>query len=237
VAALVFVIGVALTALAFVLDQALIGLLRGGLQLNRNVVFSVVKLAALIPVAALIADAGPQWIYGTWTVGIAISLVVLVRFYRSREGDPLGPDFRLLREMRVHAVTHHAVNLALRDNLSRARHRGEVARDRQHLVAFWRRLGEPQWNRVDARGEVRDQLGHPPTRQPRRFGEHVVGKLVDGVDERRPLSKARTGHLSKRWTTGCGGHASGLVEEAAQHGGRRGAQFLDADGKLTVELK
>jgi O-antigen/teichoic acid export membrane protein len=114
VAALVFVIGVALTALAFVLDQALIGLLRGGLQLNRNVVFSVVKLAALIPVAALIADAGPQWIYGTWTVGIAISLVVLVRFYRSREGDPLGPDFRLLREMRVHAVTHHAVNLALR---------------------------------------------------------------------------------------------------------------------------
>lgn len=114
IAALVFVIGVALTALAFVLDQALIGLLRGGLQLNRNIVFSVVKLAALIPVAALIADAGPQWIYGTWTAGIAISMVVLIRFYRSRDGDSLSPDFRLLREMRVHAVTHHAVNLALR---------------------------------------------------------------------------------------------------------------------------
>jgi O-antigen/teichoic acid export membrane protein len=114
IAALVFVIGVALTALAFVLDQALIGLLRGGLQLNRNIVFSVVKLAALIPVAALVADAGPQWIYGTWTVGIAISLVVLIRFFRSRDGDSLSPDFRLLREMRVHAVTHHAVNLALR---------------------------------------------------------------------------------------------------------------------------
>jgi O-antigen/teichoic acid export membrane protein len=113
-AALVFAIGVALTALAFVLDQALIGLLRGGLQLNRNIVFSVVKLAALIPVAALVADAGPQWIYGTWTAGIAVSMVVLIRFYRSREGDSLGPDFRLLREMRVHAVTHHAVNLALR---------------------------------------------------------------------------------------------------------------------------
>ena len=113
-AALVFVIGVALTALTFVLDQALIGLLRGGLQLNRNIVFSVVKLAALIPVAALVADAGPQWIYGTWTAGIAVSMVVLIRFYRSREGDSLGPDFRLLREMRVQAVTHHAVNLALR---------------------------------------------------------------------------------------------------------------------------
>ncbi len=114
VAAAVFAIGVALTALTFVLDQALIGLLRGGLQLNRNIVFTVVKLVALIPVAALIADAGSQWIYGTWTVGIAVSLLVLVRFYRKRGADSLAPDFRLLKDMRVHAVTHHAVNIALR---------------------------------------------------------------------------------------------------------------------------
>src|SRR5262249_2088 len=93
IAGLVFVIVVALTRLAFVLDQALIGRPRGGLQLNRNIVFSVVKLAALIPVAALITDAGPQWIYGTWTAGIAISMIVLIRFYRSREDDSLGPDF------------------------------------------------------------------------------------------------------------------------------------------------
>ncbi|MGZ6299321.1 MAG: hypothetical protein ACXWMN_02360, partial [Candidatus Limnocylindria bacterium] len=76
--ALVFAVGVGLTALAFVLDQALIGLLRGGLQLSRNMVFTLVKLVALIPVATLVADAGPQWIYGTWTAGIAVSLVVLV---------------------------------------------------------------------------------------------------------------------------------------------------------------
>ena len=114
VAALVFVIGVGLTALVFVLDQALIGLLRGSLQLNRNIVFSVVKLAALVPVAALIDDAGAPWIYATWTAGIAVSLAVLVRFYRRREGDALSPNFGLLREMRLHAVTHHAVNVALR---------------------------------------------------------------------------------------------------------------------------
>lgn len=112
--ALTFVLGVALTALTFVLDQSLIGLLRGGLQLNRNIVFTVVKLVALIPVAALVADAGSQWIYGTWTAGIAISLLVLVRFYRDRSADSLRPDFNLLKEMRVHAVTHHAVNVALR---------------------------------------------------------------------------------------------------------------------------
>jgi O-antigen/teichoic acid export membrane protein len=114
IAAVVFVIGVALTALTFVLDQALIGLLRGGLQLSRNIIFTVVKLAALIPVATLVADAGPQWIYATWTAGIAVSLLVLVRFYRRREGDPLTPSFGRLTEMRVSAATHHAVNVALR---------------------------------------------------------------------------------------------------------------------------
>ncbi len=114
VAALVFVIGVGLTALTFVLDQALIGLLRGGLQLSRNIVFTVVKLVALIPVAALVSDAGPQWIYATWTAGIAASLVVLARFYRHRDGASLTPDFSRLTQMRVSAATHHAVNVALR---------------------------------------------------------------------------------------------------------------------------
>lgn len=113
-AAVVFAIGVALTALTFVLDQSLIGLLRGGLQLRRNIVFTVVKLVALIPVAAVVADAGSQWIYGTWTLGIAVSLVVMLRFYRERESDSLRPNFTLLKDMRVHAITHHAVNVALR---------------------------------------------------------------------------------------------------------------------------
>lgn len=114
ISALAFALGVALTASTFVLDQALIGLLRGGLQLSRNVVFAVVKLVALIPVAALVADAGSQWIYGTWTAGIALSLVVMVRFYRHRDGGSLGPDFSLLKQTRAYAAAHHAVNVALR---------------------------------------------------------------------------------------------------------------------------
>jgi O-antigen/teichoic acid export membrane protein len=109
-----FAAGVGLTAAAFVLDQALIGLLRGRLQLWRNVVFSVVKLLALAGVALFVADAGSEWIYGAWTVGIALSMLVLKRFYRRRRGDPLRPDFARLREMRVPAATHHAFNLALR---------------------------------------------------------------------------------------------------------------------------
>jgi O-antigen/teichoic acid export membrane protein len=108
-----FAVGVGLTALAFVLDQALIGLLRGNLQLLRNVVFAVVKLAALVPIAILIRNAGAPWIYSAWGAGIAISLGVLTRFYARRDGDTLWPNFALLIKMRVSAASHAAVNLAL----------------------------------------------------------------------------------------------------------------------------
>jgi O-antigen/teichoic acid export membrane protein len=113
-AALVFAIGVGMTALAAVLDQALIGLLRGALQLNRNVVFSVTKLIALVLVAYLLSQPGGTWIYATWTAGIVVSLVVLLRFYREREEDGLRPRLALLSEMRGEAATHHVYNLAIR---------------------------------------------------------------------------------------------------------------------------
>lgn len=107
-----FAIGVGLTAAVYVLDQALIGLLRGGLQFRRNVVFSVAKLVALIPVAVLVEDAGPAWIYSAWTLGIAVSMVVLLRFFSRRGEDTLRPDFAFLRDLRRSAVDHHLFNLA-----------------------------------------------------------------------------------------------------------------------------
>lgn len=113
-AVLVFAVGVGLTGLAVVLDQALIGLMRGGLQLKRNVVFSVVKLLALVLVAFLATRPGGVWIYATWTAGIAASLVVLVRFYIRRGSDGLLPRLALLGEMRLDAATHHVYNLAIR---------------------------------------------------------------------------------------------------------------------------
>jgi O-antigen/teichoic acid export membrane protein len=108
-----FAIGVGLTALAFVLDQALIGLLHGGLQLVRNVVFAVVKLVGLIVIAVSVTSAGAPWIYGAWVVGIAASLLILIRFYARRDGDALRPSFALLIQMRAAAASHAAVNLAL----------------------------------------------------------------------------------------------------------------------------
>lgn len=112
--ALVFALGVGLTGLTLVLDQALIGLLRGNLQLARNVVFSAVKLVALVAVGLLLTDAAGDWIYGTWILGIAISLVVLTGFYLRRGEDRLRPRFGQLNAMRFDAATHHVYNLAIR---------------------------------------------------------------------------------------------------------------------------
>jgi O-antigen/teichoic acid export membrane protein len=113
-AALVFAAGVGLTGLAGVLDQALIGLMRGGLQLIRNVAFSVVKLVALILAGLFIANPGGVWIYTAWTAGIALSLAAMGRFYMRRGEDGLWPRFGLLGEMRVDAATHHIYNLSIR---------------------------------------------------------------------------------------------------------------------------
>lgn len=114
IAVLAFGLATALTGLAYVLDQALIGMLRGGLQLARNVVFAAVKLGGLLVIAGLVADPGAAWIYGSWGAGIAISLVVLVFFYRRRPaGEGLRPDFASLRRLRRAAASHAVVNLAL----------------------------------------------------------------------------------------------------------------------------
>jgi O-antigen/teichoic acid export membrane protein len=112
-AAISFACGAGLTALTYVLDQALVGLLRGGLQLVRNVIFASAKLLALLVLATLLAAPGAAWIYTAWGAGIAFSLIVLVRVYgRDRRGS-LRPDFATLGTMRRAAVSHAAVNLAL----------------------------------------------------------------------------------------------------------------------------
>lgn len=111
---ILFAAGVVLTAVTLVLDQAAIGLLRGQLQLGRNLAFTVGKLG-LLYVAAVAVD-GPSGltIYATWFLGNALSLVVVAGVVRSR-GVRLnrGPDWRLLRGLRHEAWRHHLLNLAL----------------------------------------------------------------------------------------------------------------------------
>ena len=70
-------IGVVLTGVSLVFDQATIGLMRGGLQLTRNAIFAAAKLLAL-PVAAIILhDQFGVGIVACWMAGIALSMLLL----------------------------------------------------------------------------------------------------------------------------------------------------------------
>lgn len=77
-----FSLGVGFTALTLVLDQALIGIMRGGLQLWRNSLFAVMKFVALIAGAFVFASGTSMTIYVSWLIGNVLSLFVL--FFRPK---------------------------------------------------------------------------------------------------------------------------------------------------------
>jgi len=112
----IFAAGVSLTAIALVLDQALIGILRGGLQLWRNTLFAVAKLAALFVGGLWLSYQVGITIYATWVVGIALSLAVLCGLAvskKGREGKTCMPQWGLLRKLGPAALQHHLLNLTL----------------------------------------------------------------------------------------------------------------------------
>jgi O-antigen/teichoic acid export membrane protein len=112
--AALLVVGVMLTAATLVLDQATIGVMRGGLQLSRNAVFAVGKLLLLFIPAIAVRHPGGVWILAAWTGGLAVSLVALAVLVR-RSGTSVlpRPDWRLLRSMRRTAGAHNALNLVV----------------------------------------------------------------------------------------------------------------------------
>lgn len=110
-----FAVGVSLTAITVVTDQAMIGLLRGELQFGRNVLFAAAKLIALAAAGVWLANGLGQTIYATWALGNLISLLALAMVARSkgiRLGDCL-PRFGLVRKLGRAAVGHHLLNLSL----------------------------------------------------------------------------------------------------------------------------
>ena len=113
---LLFAAGVSLTTIALVLDYALIGLLRGGLQLWRNTFFAVAKLIALFAVSFWLAQKVGLTIYTTWLVGNAISLALLgiiVALKRGWSPRSYLPQWSLLRKLGSVALQHHIFNLLI----------------------------------------------------------------------------------------------------------------------------
>jgi len=110
---IVYLAGVAATSAAFVIDQASIGIQRGDLQLARNTVFSVVKLALLPAVVVLAARDAALGIYAAWFLGGVVSLLTLrAHLWRGGLRPQLRPAFRALGAIRGAALAHHWLNLS-----------------------------------------------------------------------------------------------------------------------------
>jgi O-antigen/teichoic acid export membrane protein len=87
---ILFALGVSLTALTMVFDQAVIGILRGDLQLGRNTLFSAVKLGLLFGCYFLLWHTSMA-IYVTWLLGNVFSLsVVFIRRSKKSAQETLG---------------------------------------------------------------------------------------------------------------------------------------------------
>ncbi|HEY7417629.1 MAG TPA: hypothetical protein VH593_20770 [Ktedonobacteraceae bacterium] len=113
---LIFVAGVSLTSMTLVLDQALIGLLRGGLQLWRNALFAATKLLLLFVAGLYLLTKTGIVIYVTWALGNLLALVSLLGFIRPQSYASLRaylPDWKLIRRLGKPALQHHVLNMTL----------------------------------------------------------------------------------------------------------------------------
>jgi O-antigen/teichoic acid export membrane protein len=110
----VFAVGVVLTAVVAVFDEATIGLLRGGVQLSRNLVFAVAKMAALPVGAFVLHDQFGVGITMSWIAGMAISLAGSAIWLRARGTRVLpGPDWAVLRGLGKTVFAHNWLNMAI----------------------------------------------------------------------------------------------------------------------------
>ncbi len=108
--------GVGAHSVAMMLDSALLSVAGGGVQLGRNVIHAVGKLALLVAFALTSIRDGSLSIYGSWFVATVASIaavgVWLVRKYHVPVRS-LVPRLSTLRGLHFRAAKHHVLNLAL----------------------------------------------------------------------------------------------------------------------------
>jgi O-antigen/teichoic acid export membrane protein len=112
--ATLFAVGVAITAISLVFDNATIGLLRSGLQLTRTTVFAAVKLIILPVMAFALHNLFGLGITLSWMAGTAVSLAAVAIRLRITGSSVLArPDWRVLRGMGRSVAAHNWLNLAI----------------------------------------------------------------------------------------------------------------------------
>jgi O-antigen/teichoic acid export membrane protein len=109
-----FAAGVSLTGATLVFDQATIGMMRGGLQLSRNILFAIAKVLVLPATAVLVHDQFGLGITMSWVAGMAASVMPVAIWLAVRGTSVLPrPDWRVLRGLGTTAVAHSWLNLSI----------------------------------------------------------------------------------------------------------------------------
>jgi O-antigen/teichoic acid export membrane protein len=112
--ALLVTSSVVLMAVGLVFDQATIGVLRGGVQLFRNFVFSLAKLLVLPVTAVVLHDQFGAGIILSWAAGMALSLAAAaIQLRRTGAAVLSRPDWGVLRGLGRTALAHNWLNLAI----------------------------------------------------------------------------------------------------------------------------
>jgi O-antigen/teichoic acid export membrane protein len=112
--ALILVAGIGMTAATFVFDQASIALLRGGLQLSRNIILAAAKLLTLPAAAYVLHDRFGNAIALSWVSGTVISVVLVAAWLRWQGTSVIAPpDWGVLRRMRRTVVAYNWLGLAI----------------------------------------------------------------------------------------------------------------------------
>jgi O-antigen/teichoic acid export membrane protein len=110
-----FSLGVSLTAILLVLDDALVGLLCSALQFGRNLLFSFLKLGLLLLAGSILIHGSGLLLYGTWVLGALLSLVILVKLplLKHRQKMVWQLDWQTWRNLQRVSLVHHLFNMAL----------------------------------------------------------------------------------------------------------------------------
>ena len=112
--ALLVVFSVVVMAVALVFDQATIGVLRGGVQLFRNFVFSLTKLLLLPVTAIVLHDQLGAGIIVSFAAGMTLLLAVAaIQLRRTGARVLCRPDWGVLRGLGKTALAHNWLNLAI----------------------------------------------------------------------------------------------------------------------------
>lgn len=114
-AIVLFGVTVGLSSAGLVVDNALVGILRSDIQLVRNVVLSVAKLAFLVGIAQLALPSGALAIYLSLFLSTLISFASVLHLagFGRFPLSAYRPHLELLRRLGGSALQHHTLNLSL----------------------------------------------------------------------------------------------------------------------------